>query len=274
MNYQSKIKQHLGTYKKEVLGIDEKGQYKHNGNEYYFDHILPKNQARKNILEQYRDAFFSSDFANITYHKYFHHLNSSQALCINLFYPLIHEQKLNLFLELLEIYGKVARTAEFEKISPVEQTSGRKTNFDFYLELTDGKQIFFEVKNTEQKFGKAKNDRRHTEKFETTYQPLLSSNPFILEEYKEITPFLENYQIMRNLVHIGDDSMVVFIYPEANQKIHEQALLAVDEMVTDKGRERIRILSLEVTIQHIIRDLKPGRIMDHFLEFEKKYHSL
>ena len=57
MNYQKKIKQHLGIYKKEVLGIAERGLFKHNGNEYYFDRILTEYQASINILKEYRESF-------------------------------------------------------------------------------------------------------------------------------------------------------------------------------------------------------------------------
>jgi hypothetical protein len=191
MNYQNKIKQYLGEYKKDVLGIHEKGLFNHNGNEYFFDHILPEQLADLNIMREYREPFLNSELSGIKKHRYFHHLNSSQALCINLFYPLIHEQELNVILELLGLSGKKVRTAEFEKVSPIEQTSGRKTNFDFYIELEDGTRIFFEVKYTEQEFGKAKNDPRHKVKFEKTYLPLLQNNPFIREEFKTVNLFLE-----------------------------------------------------------------------------------
>ena len=271
MNYQKKVKQHLGTYKKEVLGVDEKGLFKHNGNEYYFDYILPKQLADLNIMKEYREPFLNSDYSKINYHRYFHHLNSSQALCINLFFPLIHEQKLNVILELLELPGKGVRRSEFEKLSPIEQTSGRKTNFDFYLELTDGKQIFFEVKYTEQEFGKAKYDQRHIEKFEKTYLPLLRNNPFIREEFKTVHMFLENYQIMRNLVHFGENNYVIFLYQQGNLNIGKQAKLAHDEMVTEKGKERFKILVLEQMLDHITESLNTGRIMDHFQEFKEKY---
>ena len=274
MNYQKKVKQHLGTYKKEVLGVDEKGLFKHNGNEYCFDHILPKQLADLNIMKEYREPFLNSDYSKINYHRYFHHLNSSQALCINLFFPLIHEQKLNVILELLELPGKGVRRSEFEKLSPIEQTSGRKTNFDFYLELTDGKQIFFEVKYTEQEFGKAKHDQRHIEKFEKTYLPLLRNNPFICEEFKTVNMFLGNYQIMRNLVHIGESDYVVFLFPEANQNIQKQASMAFNKMLSEKGREKLKILYLEEMVQHILKSLEPGLIMDHFLDFGEKYFTL
>jgi hypothetical protein len=83
--------------------------------------------------------------------------------------------------------------------------------------------------------------------------------------------FLVNYQIMRNLVHISEDSMVVFLYPFANRSIHKQALRAVDEIVTEEGRKRLIILSLEETLRHIVSSLEPGMLKSHFNEFEMKY---
>jgi len=271
MNFQKTIKEKLAHYKKDVLNVDENGI---NGNDGYkkpYAHILPVKFNALNIIEYYRDDFFSSKYAGIDYHDCFHHLNSSQAMCINLFYPLIHEQLLNLLLEILEIPGKPVRTAEFEKLSPVEQTTGRKTNFDFYIELTDGTRIFFEVKYTEQKFGDADHDHRHIAKFEKTYLPLLRNNPFIREEYKTMDLFLENYQIMRNLVHIGKTDYVVFLYPEANMEIHKQALLAAEKIVTERGKEHLKLLAMEVTLEHIVNCLKTNRLMCHFNEFEQKY---
>ncbi|GAI49533.1 unnamed protein product, partial [marine sediment metagenome] len=77
--------------------------------------------------------------SKISFHKYFHHLNSSQALCINLFFPLIVEEKLDVILELLEIPKNTITNACFEKESDIEIVAGtdRKTNFDFYLQLAN-----------------------------------------------------------------------------------------------------------------------------------------
>jgi len=271
INYQNDTKENLIQYKKDVLNVSEKGINGNDGQKRLYEHILPARLEKLNIIGHYRDDFFNSEYAAIDYHDCFHHLNSSQALCINLFFPLIAEGRMDLFLELLNLPEGEIVNPVFEFESDIEQGGSRKTNFDFYFEILRQLRIYFELKYTEQAFGSARNDQRHRDKFKKTYLPLLINNPFIREEYKEMVPFLENYQILRNLIHIRDDSIVVFLYPEANREIHEQALLAVDEMVTDRGRGKLKILSLEETVHHINKGLKPGRIMDHFLEFEKKY---
>ena len=86
-----------------------------------------------------------------------------------------------------------------------------------------------------------------------------------------MTPFLENYQILRNLVHISDESLVVFLFPEENRNVYVQAKLAYEEMVTDRGQKRLRLLSLNETVDHIKSSLKEGRLKRYFDEFEEKY---
>jgi len=271
MNYQINTKENLIQYKKEVLNVSEKGINGNDGPKRRYGHILPARLEKLNIIEHYRDDFFNSGYAAIKNHECFHHLNSSQALCINLFFPLIAEGRMDLYLELLNLPMVEIVNPAFEFESDIEQGGRRKTNFDLYFEILRQLRIYFEIKYTEQVFGSAKNDQSHRDKFEKTYLPLLIDNPFIREEYKELAPFLENYQILRNLVHIRDDSMVVFLYPRANKEIHKQALLAADEMVTDRGKKRLKLLALEETVQHIKSSLESGRLKRHFDEFEEKY---
>ena len=89
--YSTKVKRHLADYKKERLQIVEDGVFKQNKKHY--KHILPENLKELNIIEIYRKEFWDYSFMNedIKLHVDFHHLNSSQAMCFNLFYPLIHE---------------------------------------------------------------------------------------------------------------------------------------------------------------------------------------
>jgi hypothetical protein len=270
-NFREEIKQHLTHYKKDVLNINEMGI---NGNKEFkrpYEHILPERLSRLNIMKQYRDDFFSSKYAEIETHDCFHHLNSSQALCINLFYPLIAEDKLRLIAELLNLPDDEIKNPAFEFIADLEQVESGRTNFDFYFEIAQQSKVYVELKYTENKFGNAKINRYYRDKFEKTYLPLLVNNPYIRKEFKSMVPFLENYQIMRNLVHIGDDSTVVFLYPEANPEIHEQALCAFEEMVTERGRQHLKLLALEETLQHITSSLNSGRLKNHFDEFIEKY---
>jgi hypothetical protein len=81
-DFQLERKTKLSTYKKAEL-TTEQGKWKN----FLYDHILPINQNEKNIITEIRSEFWSFfKLNNIKLHQYFHHLNSSQALCFNLFF--------------------------------------------------------------------------------------------------------------------------------------------------------------------------------------------
>ena len=141
-------------------------------------------------------------------------------MCINFFYPLIKENLLESILNVMGIKGEINYNSNdicFEKGSKLETNAKRKTNFDFYIKLTSGIKIYFEIKYTENEFGKAKHDEEHKNKFNDIYMPLIKNNPAIKESFKTEDKFLNNYQIMRNIAHVSEDSYVIFIYPKENQ---------------------------------------------------------
>src|SRR5271169_3418289 len=125
MNFCKSICDHLGTYKVQVLGVEKLGIFPYRGREVRKTHILPISGTGKrgqlNILP-YRDVrFFERDYSKIKYHQFFHHLNSSQALCLNLFYPLIEENRLGLLTEFLKIESTGPLKGAFETQSQIEQ---------------------------------------------------------------------------------------------------------------------------------------------------------
>jgi hypothetical protein len=163
--FKERIEDHLGKYKKDYLHIVEKGIYKYKGKIYKYDHILPKDKKDLNILEKYRDQFVRSEYRkDISLHSLFHNLKSSQAMCINFFYPLINEKLLEIILSILEIEGELIYLPEFvgfEKESQIEKSHNRKTNFDFYIKLASQTELFFEIKYTEKGFGTATKNDEH-----------------------------------------------------------------------------------------------------------------
>jgi len=273
LSFSEKVKNVLSLYRKENLGIQEAGFFRYREQDLLKEHILPTKFRTHNIIQHYRDSFFSSSSSKIDFHKYFHHLNSSQALCINLFFPLILEGKLDLVLDLLGIPKNPITGTNFEKKSDLETGAGRRTNFDFYIRLSDNTKVYFEIKYSEAEFGKAKNDDAHRVKYVNTYQPLLINNCFIKPEYREMAAFLDSYQIMRNLCHINDNSFVVFIYPKANQKIHLQTQSVHENILTDKGKSKFKVLPLETTTDEILRQVQSTRLQEHYKEFKVKYLS-
>lgn len=244
MSYQKEIKEWLSEYKMTHFKELENGKWKINKKPY--SHIFPEQNWDDNFLPKYKtelkDYIHNQEFKR---HRDFHHLNSSQAMCLNFFYPLILEKKLDLVLKVLNIesdsvdYNSVC----FEKESIIEKKLGyRPTSFDFYFRTNNGKEIHFEIKYTEQEFGKAKPDKEHFDKYDLVYKSHCSN---IDSEYTNCKSFLENYQLMRNVIHASDSSYVVFIFPANNKKIKQQAAFAKSVLVKSDFQEKIINLTWE-----------------------------
>jgi len=168
-SYKQEMWRHLADYKVSALGVKKNGIWRKNRREYA--HILPCELQRLSILEPYRDEFWTYfRKAHIKLHSDFHHLSSSQAMCFNLFFPFIAEERKHsqILREIFSIDGTI-EDARFEVVlHPVEGT-----NFDFCIETAESRKLF-EVKLTESDFGKAKSDDSHISKFETVYSPALN----------------------------------------------------------------------------------------------------
>lgn len=269
MTYQEEIKTWLSNYKEKHFEKLPNGKWKKNQETY--PHILPESHRFDNLLSPYKESFLNSSFKReIKFHSDFHHLNSSQAMCINLFYPLFQERKLELIALKLGIanekidYDSVC----FEKDSEIER-GYRPTSFDFYFSTESGKKIHFEIKYTEQEFGKAKKDPEHFEKYESVYQ---HHESVINEKYCNRDSFLENYQVMRNIINIGHDKFVVFIYPENNLKIRKQAEYAKQEFVKTEFKEKVFNITWEDLIEFIEPHIQNSKDLNTQLkEFKDKY---
>lgn len=263
--------EHLSQYRVEVLGVKEDGIYHHQGRKTPKAHILPFSIRDKNILEQYRDQFFSSDHADIKFHQYFHHLNSSQALCVNLFYPLVAENALNLFGEYLGLSVASDLSSLFEKESDIE-IAARKTSFDFFVQQRETKKIFVEVKYTENGFAQAKNNEEHQTKFAATYLPLLKEKKsFLMPECEDCDFFLRYYQILRNFVHISENDHVVLLFPAANTVVAKEAIYARDHFLTDEGRAKLRIVYLEEFVPFLESRCSDTDLEGYYKAFREKY---
>ncbi|MEQ8154358.1 MAG: hypothetical protein ABRQ25_05675 [Clostridiaceae bacterium] len=274
--FQAKVREHLETYKRDVLNIEEREIYFYKVLALQYEYILPKDKKKLNIIEKYREDFYSSGFPEeIKFHKHFHHLNSSQAMCINFFYPLIKEKYLELILDILGIEGRFNYDSEhicFEKESESEKNYGRKTYFEFYIKLNSGVKIFFEIKYTENEFGKAKDDDEHKTKYRDIYMPLLMNNPAINDKFKEECMFLNNYQILRHLVQMDKDSYVVLIYPEENKGIREAALSARKEIIKTDWKNRFILFTWEDIVNQLIYRLDSKELMNYYIkDFSDKY---
>ncbi|MBL0144322.1 MAG: hypothetical protein IPP91_20015 [Betaproteobacteria bacterium] len=91
--YQDRLKDHLSQYKVSKLGITANGIWTRNKQAY--SHILPAARKFENFLGAFREELRSlvEESDEITLHRDFHHLNSSQAMCLNLFFPLAADEE-------------------------------------------------------------------------------------------------------------------------------------------------------------------------------------
>lgn len=245
MSYQKIRKAKLSNYKNLNITI-EKGQW----GAFLYDHILPINEIEKNIISSIREDFWNYyKTTNIRLNQYFHHLNSSQALCFNLFFPLFYFEKKNLnyaLKNLMEIENIQITNCEFEKIID----SSEFTNFDFYVEHDFNKRILFEIKYTESKFGTTVGGKGHNIKFEKIYKPKLGK--ILKPEFLNKEFVFNNYQIIRNLSYLDEKTTVVFLFPKANLDLGKTENL-ISEIVTEQYLNQVKVIYLEDFVSKILQ---------------------
>lgn len=246
MNFQNDRKAKLSNYKLNNI-TSEKGEWR----ALLYDHILPIDQIEKNIISPIRKDFWSYyKSANIKLHQYFHHLNSSQALCFNLFFPLFYYDKklLNYVLnDLIEVKNGEIIKCEFEKILDSKEF----TNFDFYVEHKDNKRTLFEIKYTESKFATTAGGKGHSNKYEKIYKPRLEK--ILKSEFLNQNFIFNNYQIVRNLSYLNENTTVVFLFPKANLDLQKTENL-ISEIILQKYLNQVKVIYLEDFVLQILRN--------------------
>jgi|WetSurSiteA1Bulk_404760.scaffolds.fasta_scaffold01242_9 hypothetical protein len=268
MGYNQLIKQHLADYKSKTLGIRRDGMWKQNNKHY--PHILPEEREILNILPAYREDFCEYfDNNGIKLHQDFHHLNSSQAMCFNLFFPFLSENKLGLLAsDVLSLPENEVKNATFEKV--LEQVEG--TNFDFFMEMASGSHVFFELKLSESNFGAEKPNANRKRKLDEIYHQRLTG--MVAEGHLHEGIFFQHYQILRNISYLRSDrSDVLFlIFPRENEQL-ARTEQTINGMLTDGFKDRVRILYLEELVERILQstDGFNTRMGQHYHEFKRKY---
>ncbi|MDR0854018.1 MAG: hypothetical protein LBN34_06585 [Clostridiales Family XIII bacterium] len=206
------------------------GTYNHRGEIKPYSHILADKNNAKNIGDNFICATDYQTIASsrLHFHRLAHHLNSSQIMCMNFFIKLIDsDQHKDYLLTLISTRlhipteGKTIKDCFFE----YEPCSKEKTNFDFYVRLSDGTEIFWEIKYTEKDFAKisktARKQKNYKDKFSDIYASKLKSSCY-LGKLTE-SEFFDNYQIYRNISYIqGPKQYCVFLFPFANTSLDNQ----------------------------------------------------
>ncbi|MBR5645060.1 MAG: hypothetical protein IKX23_00275 [Treponema sp.] len=246
------IKAHLAQYKEEKLNIYECGEYWKNKKKY--GHILPLEKKYENIIDQGFKNDLIKYLSDNSEHLGFHHLNSSQALALNLFGPLFEKRKVCIIDSSMK---ENQFSAKFEHIEDKRE----ETNFDVFIESGNDK-YFFEVKYSENNFGKAKDDIGHKQKYEEIYK----------EKLKEITDISENefykdYQLWRNILY-AEKGIVYFVIPGFRDDLINQIENAKKKIKNENLKEKIKIIIIEELVK---KCKKEPALVKHYEEFEEKY---
>ncbi|GIZ51102.1 PGN_0703 family putative restriction endonuclease [Noviherbaspirillum aridicola] len=273
--YGERLNAHLQRYKEEVLGLTESGYWSHQGRQVAHPHILPPARGHLNLLPAYRSewvAYSRAATPAITHHKYFHHLNSSQAMCFNLFFPFCADEGRHMprLLTALGLPGGTVR-ATFEKVFDKAES----TNFDFFLEYEDGRKVFFELKLSESGFGTASPrqwEEKYRRKLESFYRVPLSR--LVDAQWLEPGRFMRHYQILRNVSYLASHagSTLFFVFPRANDCLARDAA-AIRKIAAGSLGHRVRILHLEDLVQGMLTmtPVLAPQLQEHYEHFRRKY---
>jgi hypothetical protein len=259
-SFSSKLKEHLGQYRGDVLNVTEFGI--RNGRAY--EHILSNERRELNILPSIRDSFwvwFAQHLDESSLHRDFRHLNSSQAMAFNLFYPAIAGLDSGALLKVLGIEGVIDEFC-FEKVLD----AGEGTNFDCFIRLKTGSRCFFEVKLTEQEFGCCTDNPRRMAKLRDIYRARLSS--LVPERCLEPSFFFRHYQLLRNISYLHENpaDRLFLIFPRANEKLSGTADW-LKQHVVETVRPRIQVRFVE----DLIAACMANSSLAVWREFETKY---
>ncbi|MFH5836224.1 PGN_0703 family putative restriction endonuclease [Proteiniclasticum sp. C24MP] len=270
-DFRSKVMDHMKSYKEKSLRVKE--EVSHNGRTY--SHILPEKYYEMNFSREVKEKLVGSKYlSSIHWHRYSHHLNSSQVMAVNFFYPLLRYRELDTLLGLMGMEDEIIYDPShisFSKISEIENTQGRKTCFDFYFKLKSGKDVYVVAKYTEGCYERAL-DEDYLRKYEETYRPLLEQSEIIKEEHKNQKVFLENYSCMRNLVHLSRDSYLLVIYPRENWKVRSKALTAEEKILKDDFKGHYLPVVWEDLLELLIEKMKNNDVARFYESwFKDKY---
>lgn len=241
VTYQMALRKHLAEYKVNRLGVREAGIYRKTGRAY--QHLLPSNLRYINLLESIRAEFreYLRHNPAVRLHVDFHHLNSSQALAFNLFFPFLSAggEAARSIAQAIGVKGDI-REWHFEFVPDAEEG----TNVDVAWQNSNSAWIFCEVKLSEGEFGCAKPDQRHENKLQEIYSPRLHG--LIDERLLEFNEFCRHYQLLRNisLLATHSDSQVAFLIPEQNSALIP-ALKAVLGSLVGSVQHRVHVSYLE-----------------------------
>ena len=265
-DYKTTLLAHLATYKNAVLGVHEDGVWARNNRPY--PHILPSHKAELNLVSGVRALWAASPKARgVKRHRDFHHLNSSQAFAINLFFPLLYDRDVHA--SLLRALGLAAGVVEdwnFEVIIDRVEL----TNFDLVLQLEGQRRVFIEVKLTESEFGEVSDSDTQRRRRDLIYLPRLAEK--VSASALEIPHFFKMYQLLRNASYTATNrDQVLFIMPRQNTAVASAADRFTSKVVSEDYRPLIRTVFAEDLVANLLTADLPSNVRAAVGETADKY---
>jgi hypothetical protein len=268
MEYRTQLLAHLVRYKHSVLGIREPGKFRHRGSDLLKDHVLPRTRKWDNLLDLARPLVNAQAKGTIQLHRYFHHLNSSQAFAFNLFFPFFSGGAAASS-SLLRALGQTSPLVSWEPEAVPNKDEG--TNLDVTWKLADGTRMICEVKLSEADFGRARADEKHKHKLKKFYRDRLTGH--VDAQMLQEPQFFRAYQILRNVWHMLSDpeSKLVFLLPRANTRLWKEldSTLAALHAGT---RKRVFTVAMEDALVSLRNDAEcPTALREYACQLEAKY---
>lgn len=265
--YVQQLNSHLAKYKTRCLGELRPGTFVYRGEVLQYHHILPEEHKWLNILEPFRTDIqqYLNERPAIKLHRYFHHLNSSQAFALNVFFPYFERGASS---QLLAALGSTGLLSSWVPEYIADAVEG--TNVDMTWQ-SGGTRTYCEVKLSEQEFGSARNDDAHLAKLKRIYRSSLTGAcaPELLQPEK----FFQHYQLLRNvwLVARESGSQLVFFVPRSNTKVWCQ-LAAFLRLLKPPLAARVRAVAIEDALSSLISSTRlPSSLNGYAKMLHEKY---
>ena len=273
MAYAERIEKHLGEYKSNRLGVNEKGV---GANGLTFPHILPKVLFRLNILEGFRSEFWRHYGVPVADSKKqtrltqdFRQLDSTQGVAFNLFFPFVHDQEtLGVLLSALGVEPREFDAFSFE--TAVDVVEG--DYFDFHMQSESGG-VYVMLRYAEDCFGSAeKPSPGQLKKLQEIYAGRLRGK--VPDMCLKAEVFFDHYDILRSVSMLDSEGKdhLVLIYPRANDRL-EKEVGDVRFMLSASLGEQVTFIHLEDLVEKILQpsDLIDSRFNAHYGAFAEKY---
>ena len=231
------------------------------------------------------------------------HLNSSQTMCISFFKKFFEDETYELLLvQILQNLGiDTGSSCISDAIFEYEPDPAERTNFDFYLQFSNGQSISWEIKFTEKEFGgttkKTGEENRYIRKWIEIYTPMLRSCVYHnhpdtdCENYRclatgkltddccasdqcLIYEFYKYYQIRRNITYAKNvDDYVLFLTPKENTSLDEGRAY-IEAYAQKYSTDHIRNIYWEDLINATLQVVSCNPyLLEYYTRFKEKYFT-